>query len=157
VWSIPMSFKNVFIILLVASAIPLCAQQYNQNLQVCTLSIENEDNMKVNLSVELAKTEREQTYGLMNRDLLSYDAGMLFIFENETYRNFWMKNTKIPLTIAYIDSSGIIKELYDMKPLDISVTYPSKHPVRYALEANKGWFKKNKIHVGCKILFNNCK
>jgi hypothetical protein len=68
-----------------------------------------------------------------------------------------MKNTKIPLSIAYIDASGTIRELYDMKPLDISITYPSKHPVRYALEVNKGWFKKNKIHIGSKIFFNNCK
>jgi uncharacterized membrane protein (UPF0127 family) len=150
-----MNFKYFFAVIALAS-VPLFAQSYNKNLPVCTLFIENEDNMKVNLQVEIAKSVREHTYGLMNRDSMSTNAGMLFIFENDTYRNFWMKNTKIPLSIAYVDSSGTIKELYDMKPLDTSVTYPSKHPVRYAIEVNKGWFKQNKIRVGCKVLFNNC-
>ena len=147
--------SKILSIIILAAMLPLSAQPVNRNLQVCTLSVENEDNMKVNLQVELAKTAKEQTYGLMNRESLSENAGMLFIFENETYRNFWMKNTSIPLSIAYIDSAGVIKEIYDMKPLDTTVTYPSKHPVRYALEVNKGWFKRNRIHTGCRVLFNN--
>ena len=148
--------SRIISFIIFAAMLPLSAQPVNRNLPVCSLSIENEDNMKVGLRVELAKTQREQTYGLMNRDSLSENAGMLFIFENESYRNFWMKNTSIPLSIAYIDSAGVIKEIYDMKPLDTTVTYPSKHPVRYALEVNKGWFKRNRIRSGCKVLFNNC-
>lgn len=151
-----MSFKKFYALLFIAVSIPLAAQ-VNTNLQICALSVENEDNMKVNLDIEIARTVKEQTYGLMNRDRLSENSGMLFIFDSDSYRNFWMKNTKIPLSIAYIDSAGTIKEIYDMKPLDISITYQSKYPVRYALEVNRGWFKKNKIHTGCKILFNNCK
>lgn len=149
--------SRILSFIILAAMLPLSAQPVNRNLQVCTLSVENEDNMKVSLQVELAKTAKEQTYGLMNRESLSENAGMLFIFENETYRNFWMKNTSIPLSIAYIDGVGVIKEIYDMKPLDTTVTYPSRHPVRYALEVNKGWFKRNRIHTGCKVLFNNCR
>ena len=151
-----MNFKCLCAVLVVAAA-PLFAQPVNRNLPVCTLAIENADNMKVNVKVELAKTAKEQTYGLMNRDSLGENAGMLFIFENDSYRNFWMKNTRISLSIAYIGSDGIIKEIYDMKPLDTTITYPSRHPVRYALEVNRGWFKKNGISTGCKVLLDSCR
>ncbi|MGL4368734.1 MAG: hypothetical protein ACRCUT_03550 [Spirochaetota bacterium] len=55
------------------------------------------------------------------------------------------------------DAFGVIREFHDMKPLDTRVTYPSKYPAKYALEVNKGWFKKNRIPLGSKILFEECK
>ena len=67
-----------------------------------------------------------------------------------------MKNTFIPLSIAYVDKHGVINEIYHMKPNDSSITYPSKYPAMYALEVNRGWFNKNKITKGNKIIFNGC-
>ena len=145
-----MHFKTVILILLVS--FPLYAQKGNVGLQTQKMSIVNMDNEKVSVLLELAKTDSEHTYGLMYRDSIPDDSGMLFIFGNDGYRNFWMKNTKIPLSIAYIDSKGKILEIYDMKPLDVSVTYPSKYACRYALEMNKGWFRKHKIRPGCSLL-----
>ncbi len=67
-----------------------------------------------------------------------------------------MKNTYVPLTIAYINDSGIITQLIDMRPLDTSVTYNSKKPARYALEMKQGWFKRHKIRKGSRVLLNGC-
>ena len=67
-----------------------------------------------------------------------------------------MKNTFIPLDIAYISADGIINEIYRMEPLDYSIIYPSNKPAKYALEVNAGWFKKNGIKPGMKLDFNGC-
>jgi uncharacterized membrane protein (UPF0127 family) len=150
-----MRFKTLVIMLILA--FPVFGQKGNENLPVKKMSIVNIDNEKIPLSVEIAKTESEHTYGLMYRDSMLNDSGMLFIFSSDSYRNFWMKNTKIPLSIAYIDSKGKILEIYDMKPLDTNVTYPSKYMCRYALEVNKGWFKKFKIRPGCVIMIEGLK
>lgn len=92
----------------------------------------------------------------MYRSQIDKDSGMLFVFEREQMMDFWMKNTYIPLSIAYIDSRGIIREIYDMKPLDISITYPSKYPVMYALEVNQGWFVKMGINKGSRLIIDGC-
>jgi uncharacterized membrane protein (UPF0127 family) len=92
----------------------------------------------------------------MFRSRLEKDSGMLFVFDREQMLDFWMKNTSIPLSIAYIDSEGIIREIYDMKPLDISVSYPSKYPARYALEVNRGWFSRKGIRKGSRLILNGC-
>ena len=94
--------------------------------------------------------------GLMFRKSLNESDGMLFVFEREQKLNFWMKNTYIPLDIAYIDKNGIINEIYHMKPLDVSLTYNSIKPAMYALEVNLGWFSRHKIKTGSKIEFNGC-
>ncbi len=112
--------------------------------------------MTLFLNVEIADTPEKRMRGLMFRRYLPQNSGMLFIFSSEDYRNFWMKNTYIPLSIAYIGSDRIINEIYQMKPLDISVTYPSKLPARYSLEVNRGWFGKNNISAGGIIKFNGC-
>jgi uncharacterized membrane protein (UPF0127 family) len=150
-----MRFK--IIILMMITSLPVFAQKGNDILPVKKMSIVNVDNEKISLSLELATTDSEHTYGLMYRDSIQGDSGMLFVFSNDSYRNFWMKNTKIPLSIAYIDSKGKIMEIYDMKPFDTSITYPSKYMCRYALEVNKGWFKKFKIRPGCVLLIEGLK
>lgn len=103
-------------------------------------------------AVEIADTEDKRNLGLMFRNYLDSNSGMLFVFKDANKRTFWMKNTYIPLSIAYISDDGTINEIYDMKPLDISVVYPSRRPAKYALEMNKGWFDKHNIAVGCKVL-----
>lgn len=100
--------------------------------------------------VELAITQEEQALGLMHRNELDENKGMLFIYKKDKAMNFWMKNTLIPLDIAYIDSNGIIREIYQMKPLSRK-TISSKRPLRYALEMNEGYFEAHGIGVGDKV------
>jgi uncharacterized membrane protein (UPF0127 family) len=102
-------------------------------------------------AIEIADTDALRATGLMNRYSLGENEGMLFIFEENDMRSFWMRNTYIPLSIAYIGKNMVINEIYDMKPLDTSIIYYSKKPAMYALEMRQGWFRRNKIAVGCKI------
>jgi uncharacterized protein len=122
----------------------------------CDIYILNNQNSKIKLKVEVADTDESRTRGLMFRDKLDENSGMLFIFTDETIREFWMMNTYISLNIAYISRSGLINEIYYMRPLDISVRYPSQRTAMYALEVNKDWFKKNNISEGSKVVFNGC-
>lgn len=108
------------------------------------------------IKVELAVTPPQHEHGLMFREKLDKDTGMLFVFDDESTLNFWMKNTIIDLSIAYIDKNYTIIDIQEMKATkvgdksDIPV-YPSAKPAKYALEMEKGWFKKNKIKVGDKV------
>lgn len=96
----------------------------------------------------LARTAEERALGLMFRTYLAPDSGMLFVFEKEETLRFWMKNTYIPLAIAFIDSRGVITDILEMMPLDTLTPYTSSKPVRYALEVNSGWFFLNNISPG---------
>ena len=99
------------------------------------------------LYIEIALTDSERATGLMYRSSMPEDHGMLFIFEEERVLNFWMKNTEIPLSIAYIRENGLIIGIYDMNPFD-ETTVSSIYPCKYALEVNKGWFAKHNIKPG---------
>lgn len=108
---------------------------------------------KKELKIEIAETPSQHAYGLMNRSSLPDNQGMLFVFEEEDFRSFWMKNTFIDLSIAYIDKNRKIIEILDMKAvsssLDVNLpSYPSHGKAKYALEVSQGWFKKNNIKVG---------
>jgi uncharacterized protein len=103
--------------------------------------------------VEVAKTPEERSRGLMGRKHLGKDEGMLFIFETEDYHGFWMKNTLIPLSIAFLDRDGQIVWITDMKPLTLDSHVPPK-PIRYAFEMNKGWFSSNGIKAGDVVRFS---
>ena len=97
--------------------------------------------------IEVVSNSQERKLGLMYRENLPYDNAMFFIWEYKKKQCMWMRNTYIPLNVAYLDSSGKILEIYDMVPLsDKSVC--SKKRVRYALEVNLNWFKDNNILVG---------
>lgn len=102
------------------------------------------------LIVEVADTDLTRSTGLMFRKELGKDKGMLFVFGTERNVSFWMKNTSIPLSIAFIDKNGIITEILDLKPNDLT-SKKSKKKVKYALEVNQGYFKKNNIKAGDKI------
>ena len=106
---------------------------------------------KKEIAVEVADEFHERQLGLMYRKELAEDKGMLFVYNNEKMRNFWMKNTYIPLTIAFVNKDGLILHLADMKPLDINAV-SSKYPAQFALEMNQGWFSKHKIGPGDKII-----
>ena len=97
--------------------------------------------------IEVVSNPQERKLGLMYRENLPYDNAMFFIWEYKKRQCMWMRNTYIPLNVAYLDSSGKILEIYDMVPLsDESVC--SKKRVRYALEVNLNWFEDNNILVG---------
>jgi len=102
------------------------------------------------LTVEIADSDAERRLGLMYRDFMADDQGMLFVYPQPRRLSFWMKNTKIPLDIAFIDVDGTILQIEQMKPMDMSHTI-SRKKVRFALEVNQGWFAKHKIKVGEKI------
>ncbi|MCE3010529.1 MAG: DUF192 domain-containing protein [Proteobacteria bacterium] len=108
------------------------------------------------LHVEIADSPEELQKGLMFRERLEEGQGMLFIFPDEDLRAFWMKNTFIPLSIAYISSKKVIVDIQDMAPAKSMMqsdfpSYPSSKPAQYALEVPQNWFKKNGIKVGAQI------
>ncbi len=103
------------------------------------------------LKVEIADTAKKREKGLMDKKSLPENEGMLFIFEEPKILHFWMKNTSIPLSIAFINENFEIIQIEDMYPYDIVNIHSSKAPAKYALEVNQGWFERNNIKVGSKI------
>ena len=102
------------------------------------------------LTAEVAATDDSRSTGLMHRRMMPENRGMLFVFGYAAVQNFWMMNTHIPLSIAFIDDSGAIINIADMKPLTTD-PHPSARPARFALEMNQGWFAKRGIKAGAKI------
>lgn len=102
--------------------------------------------------VEIAAKPEDREKGLMGRTALPENAGMLFVFEYEHELSFWMRNTELPLSIAFIDKNMKIVDIQKMKPWDDS-SYESKAPAMYALEMNNGWFEKHKVKVGDRASF----
>jgi len=99
---------------------------------------------------EVAATEATRTTGLMNRFSIQPDHGMLFVFEEPQPLAFWMKNTYMPLSIAFIGRDGRILNIDDMAPLT-ETTHPSRGPALYALEMRKGWFAQHGIAAGDRV------
>jgi uncharacterized membrane protein (UPF0127 family) len=104
------------------------------------------------VTVELAETRETQQRGLMGRDSLPDDYGMLFVYDSERTLSFWMRNTKIPLDIAFIDANGIIVGIEQLEPRS-EESVLSKSPAMYALEINQGWFSENSVTEGATIEF----
>lgn len=94
---------------------------------------------------EVALQADELQAGLMFRTNMAENEGMLFVFPVPHRASFWMKNTVLPLSIGYIDSQGILREIHDMKPHDTNSIVASTDQVQYALEMNKGWFDRHKV------------
>lgn len=99
------------------------------------------------LYLELAETPEELKNGLMFREFLPESTGMLFVFPREDYLSFWMRNTYIPLSIAFLDSQGVIVDIQKMKPMD-EKPHISRKKALLAIETNEGWFQKHNIHPG---------
>ena len=119
--------------------------QVNKDLPVVELTIKASK-----LKAEVAADNNTRATGLMNRFSLKPDSGMIFVFAQSEPLAFWMKNCFIPLSIAYIDSKGVIVSIVDMKPQDES-SYPSGAPAMFALEMKQGWFKERGIVAGDKV------
>ena len=104
-----------------------------------------------NIRAEVARSEEERQTGLMFRREMATHEGMLFIFDEREQRCFWMKNTPLPLSIAFIADDGTIVDLLDMRPQSLD-NHCSSKPVRYALEMNQGWFARRAIKPGFRLV-----
>lgn len=107
------------------------------------------------LNVEIADTYETRAKGLMGRLELENGSGMLFVYEKPERLCFWMKNTLIPLSIAFFDNEKTLIQILDMDPpiAEPFVQYRSKAPALYALEVPQGWFQEEKIKPGIKFSF----
>lgn len=103
------------------------------------------------LSAEVAHTQLSRSQGLMYRESLEENSGMLFVFTDANYYSMWMKDTYIPLSVAFIDEQGIILNIEDMQP-DTRTAHDSEGMAKYALEMNKGWFAARKIAAGARVI-----
>lgn len=109
------------------------------------------------VTVEIADSPEKRSRGLMFRESLLNDNGMLFIFDEEAPLSFWMKNTLIPLSIGYFDRDRKLINVLEMEPAPVSElnprTYRSSRAAMYALEMTKGWFSRNKVEPGTTFSF----
>ncbi len=99
------------------------------------------------LRVEVARTPSERQKGLMHREHMEPDEGMLFVFTEDRILSFWMKDTGIPLSIAFLDKNGKVTDILDMEPFSLDAVYSSA-PCRYAIEAQKGFFRRAGLRAG---------
>lgn len=134
-------------ILLALALCDISAQtQAQPSLPITKLSIGGKE-----INAETADEEHERAAGLMFRKELAADAGMLFIMPNTGPVGFWMRNTELPLTIAYIAPNGAIMELHDLDPYS-ERPVPSRFPqIAFALEMPRGWFTKNNVWPGERV------
>ena len=102
-------------------------------------------------TLELADNDRDRKYGLMRRDSLASDHGMIFVFAREAPLSFYMRNTRIPLDILYLDRAGKIVSIKQMKPFDES-SVPSDEPAQFAVELNEGAADSVGVKVGATLL-----
>jgi len=102
------------------------------------------------LRVEVVATQEQRANGLMFREKLAKNDGMLFIFEELGYHSMWMMNTLIPLSVAFVDSEGRILNIADMEPKTLDSHFAAG-PARYAIETNKGWFAERGLKAGDKV------
>lgn len=102
------------------------------------------------IDAQVASTPQQRQIGLMHRTTMPQHEGMIFIFEQPSQQCFWMKNTLLPLTAAFVADDGTIVNLADMKP-QTTESHCSAQPVRYVLEMNKGWFAKKGIKAGTRL------
>lgn len=132
-------------LLLNHSAVAKDTAQAQPKLQTVTLNIAGKS-----LQTELASTPNQRYMGLSFRKELLENEGMLFVYPEEQSLTFTMRNTLLPLSIAYISKDFIINEIHDM-PVGPGQLFPSNKPAKFALEVNQGWFERNQIGVGAKI------
>lgn len=119
-----------------------CHPKPKSDLPVVSLKMDGHE-----VWVEVANTEATRSSGLMFRQQMDWNNGMLFVFPDSQTRAFWMKNTLIPLSIAFMDEKGTILNVAEMIPQNEESIW-SKGPAKYALEMNGGWFTKESVKAG---------
>lgn len=102
------------------------------------------------IDAQVAATPAQRMTGLMHRQQMPQHEGMLFVFEQASQQCFWMKNTLLPLAIAFVDDDGTIVNIDEMAPQTLD-SHCSAKPVRYVLEMNQGWFDKKRVKAGTKL------
>jgi len=122
----------------------------DSNPKIWTVYFTNLKKEKVVLYVEVARTERQKRKGLMFRERLPKNMGMIFIYDKPSYLNFWMRNTTIPLSIAFIGEDLVVDEIINMKPFDETFIRSTDKAI-YAIETNNGWYRKNLVYHGSNI------
>ncbi|HRP70532.1 MAG TPA: DUF192 domain-containing protein [Turneriella sp.] len=118
--------------------------------EVWRVVFKNAKGEDVVLDCEVARSEKDKERGLMFRKFLGKNRGMIFVYEEPHEMRFWMQNTVLPLSIAFIHSNLFISSLHDMKPMSLDIV-ASEVPTLYAIEANQGWFKTNTILPGNRL------
>jgi uncharacterized membrane protein (UPF0127 family) len=132
-------------LVLAAALLPAAAQEAQMNLPRVTLSAGMHQ-----IDAQVAQTPEQRATGLMYRKEMPQHEGMLFTFEQRSVQCFWMKNTILPLTAAFVDDDGTVVNLADMEPQS-TASHCSDKPVRYVLEMNRGWFAKKGVKPGMKL------
>ena len=130
-----------------------CTKNLGENFK--EISIDNGEEL-IKINAEIADDEQEQTQGLMFREKLNQDEGMLFVFENEQEQIFWMKNTLIPLDMLFIDENFEIVDIKSAVPCkeEPCEIYKSSKPAKYVLEVNGNLTAKKDIKIGDKVILN---
>ena len=141
-------FFSLITILLLLTPLASCK---SKKLPVKDVKIIRQDGTEFIVKAEIAEKAEDRKQGFMERKVIPDGTGMLFIFDRDQILSFWMHNTPHPLSIAYIDSKGKIRNIYDMTPYSRD-SILSTVSVRYALEVPQGWFKKNGITEGDAVL-----
>ena len=139
--------KKIILAALALTVILSAVSCKSKKLPVIDITITRAEGTTQTIKAEVAEKEEDRNHGFMERKNIPDGTGMLFVFEKEQILSFWMKNTPHPLSIAYIDSRGQIRNIYDMTPYSLT-PIKSTSSVRYALEVPQGWFKENNINTG---------
>jgi uncharacterized membrane protein (UPF0127 family) len=148
-----MTFKAFFLLpalCLVVLSLWSCAARENTALEKRELVLEGSD-FSITLAAEIARTEKERQRGLMFRKEIKDGEGMFFIFERDQILSFWMKNTLVPLSLAYISRDGVILEIRDLEPGNLRPVV-SGRSCRYALEVPEGWFDRVGLEPGDRLV-----
>ena len=130
---------------LAAAQLPAAAQDAQMNLPRVTLTAGMH-----RIDAQVARTHEQRATGLMYRNEMPQHEGMLFVFEQPSKQCFWMMNTFLPLTAAFLADDGTVVNLADMRPQSTD-SHCSEKPVRYVLEMNQGWFAKKGLTAGSKL------
>ena len=144
------SKKSLILIALLFACISLASCK-SKKLPVKDIKIVRQDGTVFTVKAEIAEKPEDRNHGFMGRKNIPDGTGMLFVFEKDQILSFWMKNTPHPLSIAYIDSKGKIRNIFDMTPYS-TASIVSTVSVRYALEVPQGWYKKNGITEGDTVI-----
>lgn len=141
------SIKKLTLTIFALAALTSLLSCKTKKLPVQDVKIIRQDGIEFIVKAEIAIKPEDRNHGFMERKSIPDGTGMLFIFERDQTLSFWMKNTPHPLSIAYIDSKGKIRNIFDMNPYSTD-SIISTVSVRYALEVPQGWYKKNGITEG---------
>lgn len=140
-----------FSVLFLVGMVSLLSCKEDARLATTDITIIRKDGQEVSVVAEVADREETRNRGFMEREVIPDGTGMVFVFDRDQVLSFWMKNTPHPLSIAYIDSTGKIRDIYHMTPFSMA-SWTSTVSVRYALEVPQGWFEKVGVGVGDRVV-----